>query len=143
VKRGWWGSLGLGSGREGGLGGWQRRVCSRCKILCGGFASLPCGCSLQYGASFHAWMQVGVGRRCWQRGWFESECHTLQYHLLVKVWRAEGGLAETVGEGLQRLVLFLSDAEEREGCSLRWTVASEVSSEHVGEAVKAVNGVWR
>jgi len=59
------------------------------------------------------------------------------------VWRAEGGLAEMVDEGLQRLVLFLSDTEEREGCGLMWTATGEVSSEHVREGVKAVNGVWR
>ena len=46
---------------------------------------------------------------------FEGECHTLQYHLLVKVWCADGGLAEVVDEGTQRLILFLSDDEEREG----------------------------
>jgi len=58
------------------------------------------------------------------------------------VWCAEGGLAEAVNESLQRLVLFLSDAEEREGCGLMWAAADEVSSEHVGEGVETVDGVW-
>ena len=40
-----------------------------------------------------------------------------------------------------RLILFLSDAKEREGCGLMWTAASEISSEHMGEGVKAVNGI--
>ena len=67
----------------------------------------------------------------------------MQYHLLVKVGRAEGSLPETVDERLQRLILFMYDADEREGCGLMWTDVGEMSSEHVGEAVKAVNGVWR
>ena len=54
----------------------------------------------------------------------------------------EGGLVEAVDGGLQRLVLFLSDTEEREGCGLMWAAASEVSSEHVGEGVEAVDEVW-
>ena len=56
---------------------------------------------------------------------------------------AKGGLAEAVYEGPQRLVLILSDAEEREGCGLMWTAAGEMSSEHGGEGVKAVNGIWQ
>jgi len=67
----------------------------------------------------------------------------LQCHLLVEVRCAKGGLAETVDEGLQRLVLFLSDVEEREGCGLIWTAVSEMSTKHVGEGVEAVNGKWR
>jgi len=60
----------------------------------------------------------------------------------MKVWCVEGGLVEAVDGGLQRLVLFLSDTEEREGCGLMWAAASEVSSEHVGEGVEAVDEVW-
>jgi len=56
---------------------------------------------------------------------------------------AEGGLAETVDEGPQCLVLVLSDTEERKSCGLMWTAADKVSSEHVEERVKAVDGVWR
>jgi len=48
-----------------------------------------------------------------ERTEFESEGHTLQYHLLVEVGCAEGALAEAVYEDLQRLVLFLSNVEER------------------------------
>jgi len=68
VKRGYQGSLGLGSGREGCVGGLLQRVYSRCRILYGEFASLPCGCSPRRGASIHAWRRVGGGRRCWRRG---------------------------------------------------------------------------
>ena len=63
----------------------------------------------------------------------------MQYHLLVEVGCAEGGLAEAVYEGPQHLFLFLSDTKEREGCGFMWTTASK----HVGEGVKAVNGIWR
>ena len=38
--------------------------------------------------------------------------------------------------------MFLSDAKKRDGCSLMWAVAGEVSSQHVGEGVKVVDGVW-
>jgi len=58
------------------------------------------------------------------------------------VWCSEGGLAEAVDEGSQRLVLFLFDAEKRNGCGLMWAAASKVNSEHVGEGVEAVDGVW-
>jgi len=44
--------------------GWQRRVCNHYRASYGGFASLPCGSSLQREASVRAWMRVGVGRRC-------------------------------------------------------------------------------
>ena len=54
----------------------------------------------------------------------------------------ESGLAEAVYEGPQHLVLFLFDAEEKEGCGLMWAAVSEMSSKHVGEGVKAVNGIW-
>ena len=56
---------------------------------------------------------------------------------------AESGLAKAVYEGPQRLVLFLSDAKERVGCGLMWATTSEMSSKHVGEGVKAVNGIRR
>jgi len=59
------------------------------------------------------------------------------------VWRTDGSLVETVDEDPQRLILFLPNAEERKCCGLMWTVAGEVSSEHMGEGVKAFNGVWR
>jgi len=72
---------------------------------------------------------------------FKSECHALKYHFLV-VWCVEGRLIEAVNESLKRLVLFLSDAKKRDGCGLMWAAASEVSGEHVGEGVKAVDGVW-
>ena len=72
------------------------------------------------------WVQVDV---VGEGAEFESECHTLQYHLLVKVWRPKGGLNKTI--------------EERKGCGLIWMAAGEVSSEHVEGGVKAVNGVWR
>jgi len=46
---------------------------------------------------------------------FESECHTLKYYFLVKVWCAKGSLREAVDESPERLVLFLSDANKRDG----------------------------
>ena len=58
------------------------------------------------------------------------------------MWCAEGGLVEAVDEGLQRLVFFMFDAEEREGCGLMWAAVADVSSEHVGGGVEAINGVW-
>jgi len=74
---------------------------------------------------------------------FESECHALKYHFPIKVWCAKGSLTEAVDESPKRLVLFLSDAKKGYGYSLMWAVAGEVSCEHVGEGVKAVDGVWR
>ena len=58
------------------------------------------------------------------------------------MWCAEGTLTEAVDQSLERLVLFLSDAKKRDGCNLMQVAAGEVSSEHVGEGVKAVDGVW-
>jgi len=44
--------------------------------------------------------------------WFEGESHALQDNFLREVGCTEGGFAETIDEGAQRLVSFLSDAEE-------------------------------
>jgi len=74
---------------------------------------------------------------------FESECHALKYHFLIEVWCVKGSLAEVINESLKHLVLFMSDAKKGDGCSLMWAAASEVSGEHVGEGVEAVDGVWR
>jgi len=57
------------------------------------------------------------------------------------VWYEEDGPAKAVDEDSQRLILFLSDVEEREGCGLIWAIAGEVSSEHMGEGVEVVDGV--
>ena len=58
------------------------------------------------------------------------------------MWCAEGNLTEAIDESQKRLVLFLFDAKKRDGCGLMWAPAGEVSSEHVGEGVEAVGGVW-
>jgi len=50
VKRGCLGSLGLDSGRGGGLSRSEVEGCNHCRILCEGSASLPCGCSPRHGA---------------------------------------------------------------------------------------------
>jgi len=84
------------------------------------------------------WVEVdviGEGAR------FESECHTLKYYFLVKVWCAKGNLTEAVDESPKRLVLFLSHAKKRDGCSLMWAAIGEVSGKHVREGVKAIDGV--
>ena len=41
----------------------------------------------------------------------QGEGHALEYHLLVKVWCAEGGLAEAVDECSEWFVGLLSDAQ--------------------------------
>jgi len=41
------------------------------------------------------WVEVDV---IGEGAWFESECHTLKYHFLVKVWCAKGSLTEAVDE---------------------------------------------
>ena len=43
---------------------------------------------------------------------FKSEGHALKYHFLVEVRCAKGSLTESINECPERLVLFLSDAEE-------------------------------
>ena len=58
------------------------------------------------------------------------------------MWCAEGSLTEAVDESPKCLVLFLSNAKKRDGCGLMWAAAGKVSSEHVGEGVKVVDGVW-
>jgi len=60
------------------------------------------------------WVEVDVGE--WAA--FESVCHTLKYHFLVKVWCAKGSLTEAVDESPEHLVLFLSDANKRDGYNL-------------------------
>jgi len=67
VKWGCRGSRGLGSGREGCVGGVMQRVYNHCRILYREFASPPCGHSRRSGVSIHAWRRVGGGRRCWRR----------------------------------------------------------------------------
>jgi len=44
---------------------------------------------------------------------FQCKDHALQDHLLGEVWHPEGGLTETIYKGPERLILFLSDVEER------------------------------
>jgi len=83
VKRGWRGSLGLGSGREGGLGGGGSGGCVVVVEFCVEglhlfHVDVVCSAELQF---IHC---EGVG--------FESECHTLQYYLLVKVWLRKAAL---------------------------------------------------
>ena len=58
------------------------------------------------------------------------------------MWCAEGNLTKAVDESSERLILFFSNAKKRDGCSLMWAAAGEVSSEHVGEGVKVIDGVW-
>jgi len=43
---------------------------------------------------------------------FQCKGYTLQDHLLSEVWHPKGGLAEMIYKGLERLISFLSDAEE-------------------------------
>jgi len=59
------------------------------------------------------WVEVDV---VGEGAGFESECHTLKYHFLVKVWCAKGSLTEAVDESPERLVLFLSNAKKGDGC---------------------------
>ena len=43
---------------------------------------------------------------------FKSKGHALKYHFLVYVWCVKGSLTESINEGSEHLVLFLSDVEE-------------------------------
>jgi len=102
-------------------------------------ADVVCGTELQlmHGGGWVEVDVVGVGAG------FESECHVLKYHFLVEVWCAKVSLTEAVNESPEHLVLFLSDAEKCDCCSLMWAAAGEVNGKHVGEGVKAIDGVWR
>jgi len=96
-------------------------------------ADIVCGVKLQF---LHGggWVKIDVVGEGFG---FESECHALKYHFLIKVWCAKGSLDESP----ECLVLIISDAKKGDGCSLMWAAADKVSGEHVGEGVKVVDGV--
>jgi len=60
------------------------------------------------------------------------------------VWGAKSCLTEAIYERSEWFALLLSNAQEGDCGSLMWAVASEMGGEHMGESVKAVDGVgWK
>jgi len=55
------------------------------------------------------WMEVDV---VGERAELKGEGHALEYHLLIEVWGAKGGLTEAINKCPECLALFLPDVEE-------------------------------